>query len=408
MNFELNEDHLAVQKLCRDFTDRNITPQVQQLDREHKYDPILIQKMAQADLLGICIPEKYGGAGMDYISLGLACEELEYGDTAARVILSVHIGLNSLTLLSAGNDFQKEKYLIPQAKGEKLATFGLTEPNAGSDVVGIQTIARKSGDKYILNGEKMWISLADKADNFLIFAWTDIDKKKNRDHSGISAFIVERGYTGLTTGTIQGKLGVRAGNTGWISMQDVEVPVENLLGEEGEGFRIAMFCLEQGRYTVAAGSTGLIKACLDASVDYSHTRRTFETPIAEHQLVKQMIANMAAGYEYSHLLWLKAGWMRNAGKRSTRETSLAKWIACREAEKAASDAIQVHGSYGFSDEYPVGRFFRNAKGASIYEGTREIQTLMQADYALGIRQDKPRRINLPPWPYREESVRMIA
>lgn len=399
MNFELNEDHESVRELCRDFAKKYVAPNIQKNDREHHFDSSILKKMADADILGLCIPEKYGGAGMDYISLGLACEELEYIDSSARVILSVHIGLNSLTLLSRANQFQKEKYLVPQAKGATSATFGLTEPNAGSDVVGIQTTAVKNGNKYILNGEKMWISLADVADNFLIFAWTDQEKKRQRDHSGISCFIVERSYAGVTTGAIPGKLGVRAGNTGWISMQDVEVPEENLLGNEGEGFSIAMFCLEQGRYTVAAGSTGLIRACLDASVEYSLTRKTFEVPIAEHQLVKQMIANMSAGYEFSRLLWLKAGWMRNAGLRSTRETAMAKWIACREAEKASSDAIQVHGAYGFSDEYPVERFFRNAKGASIYEGAREIQTLMQADYALGFREDKPRKINLPPWPF---------
>jgi glutaryl-CoA dehydrogenase (non-decarboxylating) len=399
MNFELNQDHLAVQKLCSDFGQKYILPTIRENDRENKFDRSVLTRMAESDILGICLPEKYGGAGMDYISLGLACEELEYADTSARVILSVHIGLNSLTLLSWGNQFQKEKYLVPQAKGEKIASFGLTEPNAGSDVVGIQSTAVKKGDKYILNGEKMWISLADVADNFLVFAWTDLEKKRNRDHSGISCFIVERTLSGLTTGSIHGKLGVRAGNTGWISMQDVEVPKENLIGKEGDGFSIAMFCLEQGRYTVAAGSTGLIKASLDASVKYAQTRQTFNSPIGEHQLVKEMIANMAAGYEYSRLLWLKAGWMRNQGIRSTRQTAMAKWIACQEAEKAAADAVQVHGAYGFSDEYPAERFYRNSKGASIYEGTREIQKLMQGDYALGIRHDKPRHANLPPWPF---------
>lgn len=402
MNFEFTEDHISVAKLCRDFAGKNVLPNIQENDRQQKFDPTVIRKMADSDILGLCLPEKYGGAGMDYISLGLACEELEHADTSARVVLSVHIGLNSLSLLAWGNQSQKEKYLVPQAKGEKLGTFGLTEPNAGSDVVGIQTTAVKKGDKYILNGEKMWISLADVADHFLVFAWSDLDKKKKRDHSGISAFFVEKAFTGVTTGTIHGKLGVRAGNTGWISFQDVEVPEENLIGNEGEGFHIAMFSLEQGRYTVAAGSTGLIKACIDACVEYSHTRKSFTVPIAEHQLVKEMIANMAAGYEFSRLLWLKAGWMRNAGLRPTRETAMAKWIACQEAEKAASDAVQVHGAYGFSDEYPVERFYRNSKGASIYEGTREIQKLMQADYALGFRKDKDRRCNLPPWPFGDD------
>jgi glutaryl-CoA dehydrogenase (non-decarboxylating) len=402
MNFEFTEDHLSVQKLIRDFAVKNIAPDIRENDRAQKFDLSIMAKMAESDILGLCLPEKYGGAGMDYISLGLACEELEYVDTSARVILSVHIGLNSLTLLAWADPSQKEKYLVPQTRGEKIASFGLTEPNAGSDAVGIQTTAVKKGDKYILNGEKMWISLADVADNFLIIGWTDLERKKKRDHRGLSAFIVEKAFPGVTTGTIHGKLGVRAGNTGWIAMQDVEVPSENLLGEEGEGFKIAMFCLEQGRYTVAAGSTGLIRACLDASVSYSRTRRTFEVPIAEHQLVKEMIAGMAAGYEFSRLLWLKAGWLRNAGKRATRETALAKWIACEQAERAAAEAIQVHGAYGFSDEYPVERFYRNSKGASIYEGTREIQKLLQADYALGIRHDKPRRCDLPSWPFGED------
>jgi len=403
MDFEFNEDQLAAQSLCRDFAKKNIAPKIKENDREQKFDPSILKKMADLNILGLCFPEKYGGAGMDYISLGLACEELEYVDTSARVILSVHIGLNSLTLLSWGNQFQKEKYLVPQVKGEKIATFGLTEPNAGSDVVGIQSTAVKKGGKYILNGEKMWISLADVADNFLIFAWSDQEKKRLRDHSGISCFIVERSFSGITTGTIHGKLGIRAGNTGWIALQDVEVPEENRLGLEGEGFGIAMFCLEQGRYTVAAGSTGLIKACLDASIQYSFTRKTFQSPIAEHQLVKEMIANMEAGYQFARLIWLKAGWLRNKGLRSTRETSLAKWIACQEAEKASADAVQVHGAYGYSDEYPVERFYRNSKGASIYEGTREIHKLMQADYALGFRADKPRRCNLPPWPFPENA-----
>ena len=402
MRFDFNDDHRAVQELCRDFAAKNVSPYIQENDRQQRFDPDLLHKMAEADLLGLCLPEKYGGAGMDYISMGLACEEMEYADTSARVVLSVHIGLNSLTLLSWGSEFHKEKYLIPQARGERLGTFGLTEPDAGSDAVGIKTTAAKKGDKYILNGEKMWISMADLADHFLVIAWTDNEKKKSRDHSGISAFILERSFPGLTTGTIHGKLGVRAGNTGWISMQDVEVPAANMIGNEGDGFRIAMFSLEQGRYTVAAGSTGLIRACRDASIEYSHTRRSFTVPIAEHQLVKEMIANMAAGYEYSRLLWLRAGWMRNEGLRPTRETALAKWIACREAEKAAADAVQVHGAYGFSDEYPAERFYRNAKGASIYEGTREVLKMMQADYALGLRKDKPRRCNLPPWPFKED------
>jgi glutaryl-CoA dehydrogenase (non-decarboxylating) len=311
------------------------------------------------------------------------------------VIMSVHVGLNSLSLLAWGSEDQKRRYLVPQAKGEKIASYGLTEPNAGSDAVGIQTTALRNGDRYVMNGEKMWISLADVADHFLVIAWTDQEKKKRRDHSGLSAFIVERGFKGFQSFTIKEKWGILAGNTGGFALQDVEVPVENRLGEEGEGFKIAMFALEGGRFTVAAGATGLIRACLDASVRYALGRKAFGVPIAEHQLVKEMIAEMVSDYDAARLLWLRAGWLKNEGRRNTRETSLAKWFATVKSERAASDAVQIHGANGYSDEYPVGRFLRNSKAAVIYEGSREIHKLMQADYALGYRHDKPRRVELP-------------
>ncbi len=395
IDFSLTDNQLAVRDMARDVAARVIIPNIQEYDRSQKLNPDLLPAMRKANLLGFCIPEQYGGLGMDYISLGLASEEMEYGDTSARVILSVHIGLFSLPLLTWGSEAQKQKYLVPAAKGDKITTFGLTEPAAGSDVVGLQSTAVKQGDHYLLNGEKMWISLAGIADYFFVFAWTDLEKKKKRDHSGLSCFIVERGFPGVTTGSIHGKLGVRAGNTGWLAFSDVKVPAENLVHKEGAGFKIAMFCLDQGRYTVAAGSCGLIRACRDACIKYSHERKTFEQEIATHQLVKQMIANMEAGYEYSTYLWMKAGWLKNQAIRSTKETSMAKWIACREAEASAANAVQVFGAYGFSDEYPVERFYRNSKGASIYEGTREIHTLMQADYVLGFRKDSPIERDLP-------------
>jgi glutaryl-CoA dehydrogenase (non-decarboxylating) len=300
-----------------------------------------------------------------------------------------------LPILTWGSEAQKSKYLPDLASAKCIGAFGLTEPNAGSDVVGLQSTADRQGDDFILNGEKIWISLADVADTFLVFAWTDRDKMKQRDHSGMSAFIVERSMPGVTTASIHGKLGVRAGNTGSIQLADATVPSECLLGHEGEGFRIAMFALDQGRFTVAAGATGLIKACRDASVSYSRTRRTFGRVIGEHQLVKEMIARMEANYQSCRLLWLRAAWLKNSGRPNTRETALAKWIAAESAEAAAADAVQVHGAYGFSDEYPVERFYRNAKGSSIYEGSREIQKLMQADYALGLREDEPTRCMLP-------------
>ncbi len=396
MGFDLSEDHESVEKLVRELVAREVASTIAENDANHFFDRSILSKLAEVGLLGICVPVEYGGAGFDYLSLGLACEELEYGDTSLRVILSVHVGLNGLTLLSWGTADQKARYLVPQSKGLKIASFGMTEPDAGSDVVGLQTTARQEGNSYILNGEKTWISLADVADHFLVIAWTDLKKKKARDHTGLGAFIVERTMPGFSSGTLSQKWGIRAGNTGFFSMNDVRVPRENRLGEEGEGFKIAMFALEQGRYTVAAGATGLIRACLDASRKYALQRKTFGKAIAEHQLVKEMIAQMALDYDVSRLLWQRCGWMKNQGLRNNRETSQAKWYATVASERAASDAVQIHGAYGYSDEYPVGRYYRNCKGAVIYEGTREIHKLIQADYALGYRTDKPVRCALPP------------
>ena len=395
VDFTLTEEQIMIQKLARDFAQKEVAPKIKEQDQKAEFDRSILTKMGELGILGLSIPTKYGGSGGDYISLGLACEELEYVDTSLRVILSVHIGLNSHTVLAWGNEAQKQKYLVPQAQGKKIATFALTEPNAGSDVVALETKAKKDGDYWILNGEKMWISLADVADNFLIFAWTDMEKKKKRDHSGLSCFIVERSFPGVTTDTIHGKLGIRAGNTGSIALSDVKVPKENLLGQEGEGFKIAMFSLDQGRYTVAAGATGLVRACLDASVKYANERKTFGDVIGKHQLVKEMIADMASGFEIARLLWMKAGWCKNTGQRSTKETSLCKMFACDASERASSNAVQIYGAYGYSNEYPVERFYRNSKGAVIYEGSREIHKLMQADYVLGYRTDKPTRCNLP-------------
>jgi glutaryl-CoA dehydrogenase (non-decarboxylating) len=391
MDFRLSDEHRMVQQMVREFAEREVRPVIKDHDRAQKPIPWLFERMAALGLLGICIPVKYGGAGMDYISLGLACEELERIDSSLRVVMSVHVALNSLSLLQWGTEEQKQRYLVPQAKGEKIAAYALTEPGAGSDAAAICTTAKRQGDVYILNGEKTWISLADLADHFLVIAKTDPEK----GHRGMSAFIVERSFPGVKTGTIHGKLGVRAGNTGWIVFENTPVPVENRLGEEGEGFYIAMAALDNGRYTVAAGATGLIRACLEASVKYANERMTFGRRIGEHQLVQEMIAKMAANYEIARLLYLRAGWMKNMGLRNTRETSLAKWFATEAAVQAALDAIQIHGAYGYSDEYDVERYLRNAKGEVIYEGTSQIHTILQAEYALGYRKDRPLRCELP-------------
>src|SRR5574339_634324 len=397
IDFDLTEEQRLLEQSVREWAGREVAPRIRELDREHRFDPRILPQMAELGLLGCSVPQEYGGAGMDYISLGIVSEELEYVDTSLRVIMSVHAGLNCLSLLTWGNEDQKQRYLVPQAQGTKIATYGLTEPAAGSDVRGIQSVAVKQGDRYVLSGEKMWISLADVADNFLVFAWSDLEKKKQRDVSGITAFIVERGFKGFSSGTLKEKWGILAGNTGFFKMDEVEVPEQNLVGREGEGFKIAMFALDQGRYTVAAGATGLIRACRDASVRYAKERKTFGVEIAQHQLVKEMIAQMESDYQASRLLWMRAGFLKNAGRRNTRETGLAKWFSTVASERAAGDCVQVHGANGYSDEYPAGRFYRNCKGAVIYEGTREIHKIMQADYLLGYRVYKPTRCELPAW-----------
>jgi glutaryl-CoA dehydrogenase (non-decarboxylating) len=392
MNFDLTDEQIQVRDMVREFAAREVAPFIQEWDAKGEFHREVLDKMGELGLLGIVIPEQYGGLGLDYVSLALACEELEYVDTFLRVIMSVHVGLNSLALLQWGTEEQKQKYLVPQASGEKIGTFALTEPNAGSDAGSIESTVVREGDHYILNGAKMWISLAAIADHLLVFASLDRAKK----HDGLVALIVEKGMPGLSSGTIKGKLGVRAGNTGELAFDNVRVPVENRLGEEGEGFKIAMSCIDQGRFTVGAGAVGLIRAAMDASVKYANERQAFGEPIGRFQLVQQMIAHMAQRYDCAQLLTMKAAELKNRGTRNTRETSMMKWYGCDAALASADDAIQIHGSYGFSNEYPVERFWRNARGAVIYEGTREIHTLLQAQYALGYRTDKPLRMPQPP------------
>jgi alkylation response protein AidB-like acyl-CoA dehydrogenase len=393
MDFLLSPEHLMAQKMVKDFATREVYPTIREYDRRQEMNPAVLPRMAELGILGICIPVKYGGQGFDYIALGLACEELEAVDTSLRVVMSVHMGLNSMTLLQWGSEEQKQRFLAPQAKGDKYAMFGLTEPGAGSDVAKLASTARKEGGDYIVNGEKMWISLATKAHHILWFAKTDPHAAD--PHDGITAFMIEANMKGVTRGDIHGKLGVRAGSTGWVNCNDVRVPAGHRIGQEGEGFKIAMSCLDNGRYTVASGAAGLIRACLEASVKYAKERKTFGKEIAKHQLIQQKIAFMAQKYEAARLLCLRAGWMKNQGVRNTRETSLAKWYATDASFEAAHDALQVHGAYGYSDEYDVERYLRNSRGAIIYEGTSEIHQLMQAGYALGYRVDAPLRCELP-------------
>jgi alkylation response protein AidB-like acyl-CoA dehydrogenase len=391
MDFTLSEEHLMIREMVYNFSRKEVMPIIREHDRSHTFPRQLLPKMAQLGFLGVCLPVRYGGAGFDFIALGILSEGLEYADSSVRETIAVHLGLHALPIFQWGTDEQKQTFLPPLASGEHIACFGLTEPAAGSDVAAMKSHARKDGDDYILNGEKMWITLSDVADRFLVFAKTDPSKGAG----GISAFILERGWKGLTTGTIEGKMGVRASNTGWINMADVRVPNSHRLGEENEGFKIAMSALDNARYGVAAGAVGIIKACMDESIRYARERHTFGKPIIEYQLVQQMIAHMQQSIDIGELLVWKAGWLKNQGKRNTRETSAAKWYCTEAAKRAADDAVQIHGAYGYSDEYNVERHLRNTKSAVIYEGTSQIHTLMQAGYAIGEREDKPMRCEMP-------------
>src|SRR6476619_5823289 len=303
MDFDLTPEQRLIQDTVRSFVDERVLPNA-------------IEGMADLGLLGIVIPEEYGGAGLDFVAEALACEEIERGEAAFRTLISVDVGLNSLALRRYASEEQKQRYLVPQAKGEKLACFGLTEPAAGSDVAAMLTSARREGDSYVLNGQKNWISYATVADHQLVVAKTDPSAK----HKCISAFLVERDWPGVTTRDTEHKLGVWAGSTGELFFENVEVPVANLVGEEGQGFEIAMYGLDQGRFTVAAGACGVVRACLERSVEYARERETFGQAIGRYQFVQDMIAEMVLGYETSKLLVMQAAWLKDQGRRNTRET----------------------------------------------------------------------------------------
>jgi glutaryl-CoA dehydrogenase (non-decarboxylating) len=401
----------------RAFAEREIAPKIRELDGEERFDPSILRAMAEAGLLGTCIPRAMGGQGLSYHHLAVAFEELERVDTFARVILSVHLSLNSLALYQWGTPDQQERWLRPQATGEKVAGFALTEPEAGTDAGSLSTRAEKAPGGYRLTGAKAWIGLADVADHFLLFATLSPPRPPNpggsdqarppnaggSKHRAITAFLVKRGAEGLRTESITGKHGIRAGNVGRIFLDGVFVPEEDRLGEEGEGFQIAMSALDNGRFGVAAGSVGVIQACLDACVPRCRERKSFGEEIGRHQLVQQMLAKMVAARDVGRLLVSQVADMKCGGVRHTREVSLAKWLNCDAAYQSANDAVQIFGAHGYSSEHPVERYLRNCRAAVIYEGTREIHQVIQAEYALGYRQDRPLRRPLPPYPFPEDA-----
>lgn len=381
MDFEFTPEQIAIRKHMREFAEREIAPKAAANDRACKFDWDIAKKIFAEGFLGCPVPEKYGGLGMDYIAYGLMTEEINRVCSSTRTLFSVQTSLVALTILRWGTEEQKQKYLPGLCNGELIGCYGLTEPEAGSDAANQQTKAVKDGDDYLLSGQKVWISCGSIATHALVFASVD----KSLGHKGITAFIVDTKSKGFTAREIKGKLGLRASDTSELFLDEVRVPKENILGEIGDGFKIAMSALDNGRFSVAAGATGLVQGCIDACTKYAMERKTFGKPIGEHQQVQAMIADMVADCEAGRLLYLRAAHLKNKDVRNSLETSIAKLFCGEAANRAAHNAVQIYGGYGYSDEYPVERYFRDAKVLNIYEGTREIQRMIIAQDALGIR-----------------------
>ncbi len=381
MDFDFTPEQIAMRKHMREFAEREIAPKAQANDRACKFDWDIAKKIFAEGFLGCTVPEKYGGLGMDYVAYGLMTEEVNRVCSSTRTLFSVQTSLVALTIFKWGTEEQKKFYLPKLCSGDFLGCYGLTEPEAGSDAANQQTRAVKDGNDYILSGSKTWISCGTIATHALIFATVD----PALGHKGITCFVVDTKSKGFTAQAMHGKLGLRASDTASLFLDEVRVPAENMLGKVGEGFKIAMSALDNGRFSVAAGAVGLVQGCIDASVKYAMERRTFGKPIGEHQQVQAMIADMVADCEAGRLLYLRAAHLKNKGVRNSRETSIAKLFCGEAANKHAHNAVQIFGGYGFSDEYPVERYFRDAKVLNIYEGTREIQRIIIGQDALGIR-----------------------
>ena len=381
MYLEPTDEQRAVREMARKFAEEYIVPVARENDVHERFPGDIIARMGELGLLGGPVPVEYGGAGIDYISHALVTEEIGKACSSVRTTISVQISLVELSLARWGSEEQKRRYLPALCSGKLIGCFGLTEPNAGSDPSGMETTAVADGEHWVLNGHKIWISNGGVAGLAMVFAQTD----RSKGHRGIGAFLVERGTPGFSTRDMHGKLGLRASNTGELMLEDCRIPKHHMLGKEGDGFKVAMSALDNGRYSVAAGCVGICQGCVDASVRYAKERKQFGRAIGSFQLVQDLIARMIVDTEAARLLVFRAGHLKNQGVRCTREVSIAKYFASEAAVRCALDAIQVHGSYGYSNEYPVERYLRDAKVATIYEGTSQIQKLLIASQDLGIR-----------------------
>jgi alkylation response protein AidB-like acyl-CoA dehydrogenase len=380
MDFELTDEQRLIRQTAREFTDNELIERTRENARNHHFDLDLVKKIAAQGYLGAIVPPEYGGAGLDYFSYGLIVEEIGRGDSAIRTVISVQTSLVCSGLVKFGTEEQKQKYLPKLCSGEWLGCFGLTEPDTGSDAANQKTRARKTDSGWLLNGSKMWISMANYAKVALIFAQTDPEL----GHKGIACFIVDTDQPGFEAQTIEHKMGLHASDTGSISLEDVEVADEDVLGEVGDGFKIAMSNLDSGRYSVAAGCVGICQGCVEESVRYAKEREQFGRPIASFQLVQAMIADMVLKTDASRMLVWRAGWLKDMGRPNTLETSVAKLHATEASLECANLAIQVHGGAGYVDDHPVERYFRDARVTTLYEGTSQIQKLIIGRAMTGI------------------------
>lgn len=379
MPYQLNEEQSMIQAMVRDLARDLILPTAAERDRTKEFPTHIIKKMGELGLMGMNVPPEYNGAGVDTISYSLALQEIGYACASTAVIMSVHNSVSCGPIYRFGSDFLKENYLKVLATGEKLGCFALTEPGAGSDPASQKSTAKRDGSTYILNGAKAWITSGKNSDVVVVTAYTDRSKR----HRGISAFVLEKGMTGFIVGPDEDKMGQRASDSTSLIFEDCRVPAENLLGDEGEGFIISMTALDEGRIGIASMSVGIAQASLDAALSYAKEREQFGSPIAKFQGIRWMIADMAVQIEAARLLTFNAAAMKDKGERFTTEASMAKLFASETANKVAYQALQIHGGYGYSKEYPIERYYRDARVTTIYEGTSEVQRIVIANNVIG-------------------------
>ena len=372
MKFQLSEEHEMIRKMVRDFAENEVAPTAAERDEEARFDREIFDKMAELGLTGIPWPEEYGGIGSDYLAYAIAVEELSRVCASTGVLLSAHTSLASWPIFKFGTEEQKQKYLRPLAQGEKIGAYCLTEPGSGSDAGGMKTTARLEGDHYVLNGSKIFITNGGVAEIYIVFAVTDPEK---RTRGGITAFIVESGFPGFSVGKLENKLGIRSSPTAEIILEDCKVPVENVLGEVGEGFKIAMMTLDGGRNGIAAQAVGIAQGALDAATQYAKERHQFGKPIAAQQAIAFKLADMATSIEAARLLTYQAAWRESVGLPYGKESAMAKLFAGDTAMKVTTEAVQIFGGYGYTKEYPVERFMRDAKSRKFTKEPRKSSVL---------------------------------